>query len=119
MFKVTEEMLVLAKQPQKLLTKYAVPAATVADMIREGTREMANLETAMLTDKQRKNVKPRDLSKNQTFFAARRHLYKNKVYVVRITYRFQKTPYLKNQYAVMVSGVEVMKEEDYKPVLPM
>ncbi len=119
MFKVTEEMLVLARQPQKLLTKYDVPAATVADMIREGTLEMAKLETAILNDQQRKKAKARDLSKNQTFFAARRHLYKNKVYVVRITYRFQKTPNLKQQYAVVVSGVEIMKETDYKPVLPM
>jgi hypothetical protein len=39
--------------------------------------------------------------------------------VVRITYRFQKAPHLKNQYAVMVSGVEIMKEKDFKPVLPM
>ncbi len=112
MLQVTEEMLVLATQPQKLLTKYAVPAAKVADMIQEGTSEMMKLE-------KRENGTPRDLSQNQVFFAARRHRYKQHVYVVRITYRFQKTPYLKNQYAVMVSGVEVMTEEDYKPVLPM
>jgi hypothetical protein len=124
MFTVTEEMLVLAKQPQKLLSKYDVPAAKVADMIREGTVEMVNLKkglfnTAAHQDKQGKKVKMGDLSKTPLFFAARRHLYKQNVYVVRITYRFEKTPQLKQKYAVVISGVEVMKEKDYKPVLPM
>ena len=112
MFKVTEEMLILARQPRKLLIKYDVPAAKVTDMIREGTMEMAKREVSP-------NGTPRDLSPNQVFFAARRHLHKQNVYVVRITYRFQKTPGLKNKYAVLVSGVEVMKEKDYQPILPI
>ena len=119
MFQVTEEMLVLAREPQKLLTKYNVPAAKVADMIREGTLEITQKVNYILNDHQHKKGDMGDLSKTPMFFAARRHLYKQKVYVVRITYRFEKTPQLKNQYAVLVSGVEVMKEEDYKPVLPM
>ena len=35
MLHLTEEMLVVAKQPQKLLNEYQVPAAVVADMIRK------------------------------------------------------------------------------------
>jgi hypothetical protein len=35
MLHLTEEMLVIAKQPQKLLNEYQVPAAVVADMIRK------------------------------------------------------------------------------------
>jgi hypothetical protein len=124
MFNVTEEMLVLAKQAQKLLTKYNVPVAKVADMIYEGTVEMVKVKNGLFNpaaqqDKQGKKVKMGDLSKTSLFFAARRHLYKQKVYVVRITYRFQKTSQLKQKYSVVISGVEIMKEKDYKPVLPM
>jgi hypothetical protein len=119
MFRVTEEMLVLAKQPQKFLNKFNIPAATVADMICEGTMEMMKLENALFNDHLDKKDEKRDVSRNQLFFAARRHLYKQNVYVVRITYRFQKTPHLKQKYAVLISGVEVMKEKDHKPVLPM
>jgi hypothetical protein len=60
-----------------------------------------------------------DLSRTHLFFAAGRHAYKQKVYAVRITYRFQKIPYLKQKYAVLVYGVEIMKEKDYQPVLSM
>jgi hypothetical protein len=119
MFKVTEAMLVLATQPQKLLSKYNVPAAKVADMIREGTVEITQQANNMFTDQQHKIGDMGNLAKTPVFFAARRHLYKQKVYVVRITYRFEKTPQLKQKYAVLVSGVEVVEEKDYKPVLPM
>jgi hypothetical protein len=119
MFTVTEEMLVLAKQAQKLLTEYNVPVAKVADMIREGTREMTKLKTSLVNDHQNKKGDMGDLAKTPLFFVARRHLHKQNVYVVRITYRFEKTPHLKQQYAVMVSGVEVVAEKDYRPVLPM
>jgi hypothetical protein len=119
MFNVTEEMLVLAKQPQKLLNDFNIPAAKVADMIREGTREMTKLKTSLVNDHQDKTVDMGDLAKTPLFFVARRHLHKQSVYVVRITYRFQKAPHLKQQYAVVISGVEVMKEKDYTPVLPM
>jgi hypothetical protein len=119
MFKVTEAMLVLATQPQKLLTEYDVPAAKVADMIQEGTVEITQKVNYILTDHQHKKGDMGDLSKTQVFFAARRHLHKQNVYVVRITYRFEKTPHLKQKYAVVISGVEVMQEKDYKPVLPM
>jgi uncharacterized protein YlxP (DUF503 family) len=119
MFTVTEEMLVLAKQAQKLLTKYNVSAATVADMIREGTVEITQKANNLLTDRQPKTIDMGDLSKTPLFFAARRHLHNKNIYVVRITYRFQKTHDLKQKYAVVISGVEVMKEKDYTPVLPM
>ncbi len=119
MFKVTEGMLIFGKQPQKLLVKYNVSAAKVADMIREGTVEITKKVNDILNGHQHKKDNMGDLSKTPLFFAARRHLYKKNVYVVRITYRFQKTPHLKNQYAVIVSAAEVMKEKDYKPVLPM
>jgi hypothetical protein len=124
MFQVSEEMLVLAKQPQKLLSKYDVPTAKVADMIQEGTVEMVKVKNGLFNPaaqhaKQDKQVDMGDLFKTPLFFAARRHLHKQNVYVVRITYRFQKTPHLKHKYSVVISGVEVMKEEGYKPVLPM
>jgi hypothetical protein len=119
MFNVTEEMLVFGKQPQKLLRKYNVPAAKVADMIQEGTVEITEKVNYILNDHQHKKSDRGDPAKTPLFFAARRHLHKEHVYVVRVTYRFDKTPQLKNQYTVLVSGVEVMKEEDYKPVLPM
>jgi hypothetical protein len=119
MFKVTEEMLVFGKQPQKLLTKYNVPAAKVADMIREGTGEITKKVNDILNGHRHKKDNMGDLSQTPLFFAARRHLHKQNVYVVRITYRFQKTPHLKNQYTVMVSAAEVMKEKDYQPILPI
>jgi hypothetical protein len=119
MFKVTEEMLVFGKQPQKLLTEYNVPAATVADMIREGTVEITQKVNDMLNGQQDKKDDMGDLAKTPLFFAARRHLHKQNVYVVRITYRFQKTSQPKNKYAVVVSDAEVVAEKDYKPVLPM
>ena len=82
-------------------------------MIREGTGEMMKLETDMFhrPHPQKKTVEMGDLSRYQLLFTARRHLYKQQVYVVRITFRFQKTPQQKHQYAVLVSGVEVMKEK--------
>jgi hypothetical protein len=119
MFKMTEEMLVFGKQPQKLLTRYNVPATKVVDMICEGTREMTKLKTSLLNDYQDKKDEMPNLFRNQLFFVARWHRYKQNVYVVRITYRFQKTPHLKDQYDVVVSAAEVMKEKDYKPVVPM
>jgi hypothetical protein len=119
MFKVTEAMLVLATQPKILLSKYNVPAAKVADMIREGTVEITQKVNNMFTDHQHKKDDMGDLAKTPVFFAARRHLYKQKVYVVRITYRFEKTPHLKNKYAVVVSAAEVVAEKDYQPILPM
>jgi hypothetical protein len=57
MLQVTEEMLVLAKQPQKLLTDYNVPAAKVADMIREATVEITQKVNYILNDHQNKKVK--------------------------------------------------------------
>jgi hypothetical protein len=119
MLHVTEEMLVVAKQAQKLLSEYSVPAAKVADMIHEGTVGITQKVNNMFNGHQHKKGDLGDLAKTPLFFAARRHLYKQKVYVVRITYRFQKTPHLKQKYAVMISGVEVMQEKDYKPILPM
>jgi hypothetical protein len=44
MLQVTEEMLVIAKQPQKLLNAYKVPATKVVDMIREATTEITKRE---------------------------------------------------------------------------
>jgi hypothetical protein len=119
MFKITAEMLVLAKPPQKLLSRFNVPVAKVADMIREGTVEMMKLENEMLhsPNPQKTTVEMGDLSRHHLFFTARRHLYKRNVYVVRITYRFQKTPRLKQKCAVVILGVEIMKEKDYQPVL--
>jgi hypothetical protein len=110
MLNVTEEMLVLAKQPQKLLTAYQVPAAKVADMIHEATTEMVKHEYSILNDQQDKKGDMGDLTRIPLFFAARRHLYKKNVYVVRITYRFKKAPHLKHKYAVLVSSAEVVKE---------
>jgi hypothetical protein len=77
MFKVTEEMLVLTKQPQKLLNEYNMPAAKVVDMIREGTVEMMKLENEMLhsPNPQKKTVDMGDLSRRHLFFTTRRHLY--------------------------------------------
>jgi hypothetical protein len=119
MLRVTEEMLVLAKQPEKLLNEYDVPAAKVADMIREATVEITQKVHDILNDHQNKKGEMGDLSRTPSFFAARRHAYKQRVYVVRITYRFKKSPHLKNKYAVLVSSAEVVAEKDFKPILPM
>jgi hypothetical protein len=108
MFSVTEERLVLANQPQKLLSAYQVPAAKVADMIREATEQIKQLDKELLGEE-------RPLSPSRLCFAARRHQYKHKVYVVRITFRFVKANQVKNNYAVAVSSAEVMKEKDYQP----
>jgi hypothetical protein len=66
-------------------TEYNVPAAEVADMIRVATMEMMKLENEILNcpDDQDKTVEMGDLSRHHLFFAARRHLYKKNVYVVR------------------------------------
>jgi hypothetical protein len=54
MLQVTEEMLVLAKQPQKLLTEYDVPIVKVADMIREATVEITQKVNYILNAHQNK-----------------------------------------------------------------
>jgi hypothetical protein len=119
MLQVTEEMLVIAKQPRKLFIDYHVPAAKVADMIHEATLEITQRENYILNDHQYKEGEIGDLSQNHLFFAARRHLHKQNVYVVRITYRFKKTPHLKNKYTVLVSSAEVVAEKDFQPILPL
>jgi hypothetical protein len=119
MLQVTEKMLGLAKQPQKLLIEYNVPIVKVADMIREATGEITQKVNDILNDHQNKKGDMGDLSRTPLFFAARRHHYKKNVYVVRITYRFKKTPHLKNKYAVLVSSAEVVKEKDFQPILPL
>jgi hypothetical protein len=100
MLQVTEETLVIPKQPQKLFTDYDVPNAKVADMIREATLEITQLENPILNDHQQQKGETGDLSKHHVFFAVRRHLHKKNVYVVRITYRFVKSTHPKNKYAV-------------------
>jgi hypothetical protein len=119
MLQVTDEILVIAKQPQKLLKDYNVPAAKVADMIRESTAEITQRVNSIRNDHQATKGETGDLAKHQVFFAARRHLYKKNVYVVRITYRFKKTLHLKNKYAVLVSSAEVVAEKDFHPILPL
>jgi hypothetical protein len=119
MLTITEDMLVLAKQPQKLLTEYQVPAAKVADMIREATTEMVKLENELLNDQQDKNGEIGDLSRTSLFFAARRHRYKKNVYVVRIQYKFVKSKQTKQKYSVNISHAEVIAEKDYRSILPM
>jgi hypothetical protein len=119
MLQVTEKMLVLAKQPQKLLTEYDVPAAKVADMIREATVEITQKVNDILTDHQNKKGEMGDLSQTPLFFAARRHRYKKNVYVVRIYYKFLKRQQAKNTYAVKISHAEVVKEKDFQPILPL
>jgi hypothetical protein len=84
MLQVTEKMLVLAKQPQKLLNEYDVPAEKVADMIREATTEITKNVNDNLNGHQNKKSDMGDLSKTPLFFAARRHRYKKNIYVVRI-----------------------------------
>jgi hypothetical protein len=69
---VTEETLVLAKQPQKLLKEYHVPTAKVADMIREAMVEIKQLEKEWLGE-------ARPVSPSQVWFAGRRHRYQNKL----------------------------------------
>jgi hypothetical protein len=119
MLQVTEEMLVIAKQPQKLLNAYKVPATKVVDIIREATTEITKRENDILNDHQYKEGETGDLSKYQLFFAARRHLYKKNVYVVRIHYKFLKSKQAKNKYSVKISGAEVIAEKDLHPILPL
>jgi hypothetical protein len=76
MLRVTEEMLVIDKQPRKLFTAYNVPAEKVADMIREATVEITQKVNYILNDHQNKKGEMGDLSRTPLFFAARRHLHK-------------------------------------------
>jgi hypothetical protein len=119
MLQVTEKMLVLAKQPQKLLNEYDVPAEKVADMIREATTEITQKVNYTLNDHQNKKSDMGDLSKTPLFFAARRHRYKKNVYVVRIQYKFVKSNQTKQNYVVKVSHAEVVAEKDFTPTLPI
>jgi len=105
MFSVTEETLVLAKQPQQLLKQYQVPAAKVVNMIREAMVEIKQIEKEWLGE-------ARPPSPSQVYFAARRHRYQNKGYVVRISYGL-----VKNK--VVVSSAEIVAEKDYQPILPL
>jgi hypothetical protein len=67
MFSVTEERLVLANQPQKLLRAYHVPAAKVADMILEAMVQIKHLDKELFGE-------ARPVSPRRLFFAARRRL---------------------------------------------
>jgi hypothetical protein len=119
MLQVTEEMLVLAQQPHKLLKAYEVPVAKVADMIQEATMEMVKHEYSTLNDQQDKNGDMGDLSRIPLFFAARRHRYNKNIYVVRIQSKFVKSKQPKQKYTVKVFHAEVVAEKDFKPILPM
>jgi hypothetical protein len=68
MLHVTEAMLVLGKQPQKLFTDYNVPAVKVADIIYKATEEITKRHNYILNDHQDTKGEPGYLTKNQVFF---------------------------------------------------
>jgi hypothetical protein len=74
-------------------------------MIREAMVQIKQLDKEWLGE-------ARPVSPSQVFFAARRHRYKQKVYVVRISYGL-----VKNK--VVVDSAEVVDEKDYRPILPI
>lgn len=119
MQEVTEDSLTIEKQPQKLLKDFHVPIAMVADMIREATEQTEEYMKAFPeADQYDKGVNDA-LFSARSFFAARRHAYKNNVYVIRIHYRPSKTTRSNRKSTVLVYDVEVMDEKEYQPILPL
>lgn len=119
MLPVTEESLLIAKQPQKLFRDFHVPVAVVADMIREAAEQSDQYMKEFPEAYQYLKSKKDALTHARSFFAARRHAYKNNIYVVRIHYRFSKMTPSKHKYAVHVYHAEIMEEREYQPILPM
>jgi hypothetical protein len=115
MQRVTENNLIIAKQPQELLTAYKVPVPVVVDMINEASEDLMQQQKQLLDQ----NVAIDFFSPGHTFYAARNHRYKKRVYVIRIYYHFVADKQRKQQLSVVVTHAEVIKEKDYQPVLPL
>jgi hypothetical protein len=119
MQKVTEDQLITAKQPQKVFTIYNFPLLVVVDMINETSTEMRQLEKSFLGTTQHQIIEKGALSSSHSFFAARRHLYNKKVYVMRIHYQFAKATNSKSKFSVVISHAEIVEEKNYQPILPL
>jgi hypothetical protein len=119
MQQVTEENLIIFKHPQKVFTTYKVPLTVVADMINEANARVVSQEKEFLGAASYKAVKKLSLSPTVSFFAARRHSYKTKVYVVRVHYTIANDTGSNKKIAVVVSHAEAVDEKDYQPVLPL
>ena len=120
MQKVTEDQLIIAKQPQRVFTTYNFPLAVVVDMINETSAEMRQLEKSFLGADQYKAVEYyRSPPPTESFFAARKHMHNKNVYVIRIHYNFSNDNTTKNKLSVIVYHVEVIDEQDYQPALPL
>jgi hypothetical protein len=115
MQRVTEHDLIIAEQPQNLLTAYKVPVSVVVDMINEASEDFMQQQKQLLDQ----NVAIDFFSPTNTFFAARNHRYKKHVYVIRIQYHFVANKQTKQTVSVVVSHAEVMNEKEYQPVLPL
>ena len=114
MQKVTEDQLIIAKQPQKVFTIYNFPLPVVVDMINETSAEMRQLEKSL-----HQIIEKGALSSSHSFFAARRHLYNKKVYVMRVHYKFAKATNSKSKFSVVISHAEIVEEKNYQPILPL
>jgi len=120
MLPVTEASLLIAKQPQKLFRDFHVPVAVIADMIREATEQIEHNLKQFLKDQYDNYKRAQDpFSPPGSYIASRRHTYQNKIYVVRIYYRFSKMTHSQHKYAVHVYHAEIMEEREYQPILPM
>lgn len=119
MQKVTEENLIISKQPRKVFTAYNVPLTVVADMINEATARVVQHKKEFLGAASYKTVANVSLSPTASYFAARRHRYNKKVYVVRVHYALENDTSSNKKIAVVVSHAEAVDEKDYQPVLPL
>ncbi len=116
---VTEQNLLLAKQPQKLFTAFHVPLVVVADMINEATIQLLEQEKSFLDTTPPEAIERRFFSPSKKFFAARRHRFNNKVFMIRMYYKFAEDKNMKNKFFASVYSAEAMNEKEYTPVLPL
>jgi ribosomal protein L20 len=121
MEQATEENVVVPPQSEKILRAYRVPLTKVADMINEANKQITQSEKGFLGKRSAAYRKMRDAgsSADRTFFAARRHRFKNQVYVIRINYHYVKAKDAKQELSPVISGVEVINEKNCRPILPL
>jgi hypothetical protein len=112
MEQITEENVIVPPGAEKVLKAYNIPRSLVAEMISEADESIRLQQTELLSA-------PFSNEAENLRFAARGYLLKNKDYVIRIYNRYLKAKNAKNKLSPVISGVQVIKEKDYRPILPM
>jgi hypothetical protein len=115
---VTEENLLIARQPQRLFTAYNFPLPVVVDMINEAVEQNRQEVKGFLCSLDSQAVE-QIISSAHSHFAARKHRHKNTVSVIRIHFTFAKKDSTDDSPSVLVLSAEAIGEREYQPVLPI